>query len=132
MKTASLALLVALVVAVDSAHAVALVVALAAVEASVAVADLVVALEVVEATLVEVASAVPLVALLSTPMLLLPHPTHSQTTLLQAESPATPSTFATSPGPLVTRILSSSSPRLARSSAPRFSMSPTVALAEPV
>ncbi len=131
MKIDLLALLVALAAAVDSVDAVASVVDSAVVEALEAVEDSVVALEAVEAMVVAVASAAVLPgALPLTPTLLLPRPTHSQTTLLQAESPATPSTFATYPGRLATRTLSSSSLPLARLSALRSNTSPMVALAE--
>ena len=127
-----LALLVALVVVADSAPVVDLVVASVAVEDLAAVAVLAVASEVVEATAVAALAAVLLVALPSTPTLLPPRQTHSQTTLLQAESPATPFTSATYPGQPATRTSSSSSLQLARSNVLRSSTSPMVAPGEPV
>jgi hypothetical protein len=132
VRIASLALLAASAVVVDSAAAVALLVALEDVaEVSVPAAALEAALEVAEATLAVVATAVVLlVALPSTPTLHQQRRTHSRTTLLPVVSPATLSTYATCPGRLATRTLLSSSPLSARSNAPRSSTSLTVALAE--
>lgn len=68
----------------------------------------------------------------STPPLLPTHRTPSPTSLRQAVSPATSSTFVTYLGPPATRTSWSCSPRSARSNVLRSNTSPTVVLAEPV
>lgn len=133
-RTGLLALLVDLVVA---EALVAVVASAVAMEVAEALADVVASVEAsadVEVTVVAAAATAVLLAaaLDSTRMPAPTHLTHSPTSLLLEASPATPSTFATCHGPRAMRTLSSSSPRLERSSVPRYSMSPTDGLAEPV
>jgi hypothetical protein len=135
VKIALLALLEALEVAAALVVVVASEEGLAPEEASVAAAASEAASEDVEATQeveeVEVLVVVlPVVAQVSSLALPQTRPTLSPTSLLLVESLATQSTFAICHGQPATRILSSCSPRLARSSELRFSMSLTVALAE--
>lgn len=134
-RSAKIALLVLRVEASVAVAGLVAAVASAAVSAVVEVSLAVVDLQVdVEASAVLVASAVHLVAVVqaSTPVPRHRHRIPSPTSLLLVVSPATRSTCAISHGLRATKISSSSSPPLARSSAPRSSTSPTVVLVEPV